>query len=93
MAQWVKNLTSIHEDVGFDPWPHLGVAASYCVGHRCGLDLALLRLWCRPAATPLIPPLAWELPYTEDVALKSQKKKKKKKKAKLSPSTFQYSGN
>ena len=33
-------------------------------------------LWCRPAATALIRPLAWELPYVVGVALKSQKKKK-----------------
>ena len=26
-------------------------------------DLALLWLWCRPAATALIGPLAWEPPY------------------------------
>ena len=35
-------------------------------------------LWCRPAATALIRPLAWELPYAPDVALKRQKTKKKK---------------
>ena len=44
------------------------------VGHRCGLDLALLSLWCRPAATALIGPLAWEPPYATGVALKRQKK-------------------
>ena len=35
-------------------------------------DLALLRLWCRPAATALTQPLAWEPPYAVDAALKSQ---------------------
>ena len=44
------------------------------VVRRCGLDLALLWLWHRPAATALIQPLAWELPYAADVALKRQKK-------------------
>ena len=37
------------------------------VGCRCGLDLALLWLWCRPAATALILPLAWEPPYATSV--------------------------
>ena len=36
---------------------------SCSVGHKCGLDLALLWLWCRPVATAPIQPLAWELPY------------------------------
>ena len=44
------------------------------VGHRHGLDLALLRLWCRLATTALIRPLAWEPPYAVGVALKRQKK-------------------
>ena len=44
------------------------------------MDLALLLLWCRPAATALIRPLAWEPPYAKGMALKRQKKKKKKKK-------------
>ena len=48
------------------------------VGHRCGSDLALLWLWCRPAAVALRRPLAWEPPYAMGVALKGQKKKKKK---------------
>jgi len=48
------------------------------VGHRCGSDLALLWLWCRPAAAALIQPLGWELPYATSVALKLKKKKKKK---------------
>ena len=34
------------------------------VGHRRGSDPALLWLWPRPAAIALIPPLAWEPPYT-----------------------------
>ena len=40
------------------------------------MDLALLWLWCRPAAIALIRPLAWEPPYAAGGALKIQKKKK-----------------
>ena len=46
------------------------------VGHRHGSDLVLLWLWHRPAAVAPIQPLAWELPYTEGVALERQKKEK-----------------
>ena len=48
------------------------------VGHRRGSDLALLWLWCRPAATALIRPLAWEHPRAAGAALKRLKKKKEK---------------
>ena len=41
------------------------------------MDLALLWLWCTLAATALIQPLAWELPYVTGVALKGKKKEKK----------------
>ena len=34
--------------------------------------------WCRPAATVLIRPEAWELPYATGVTLKKTKDKKKK---------------
>ena len=44
---------------------------SCCVGHTHGLALALLWLWCRPAAVAPIHPLAWELPYAAAAALKS----------------------
>ena len=50
------------------------------IGHRRGLDLVLLWLCCRPAATAPIRPLAWEPPYAAGVALKKTKDKKKKKK-------------
>ena len=40
------NLTSIYEDEVFV----LGLAVSYGVGRRRGLD-PVLWLWCRPAAT------------------------------------------
>ena len=68
---------------GFDPWPRSvgygsGVAVSCGVGHRCGLDLALLWLWRRLAAAGLIQSLAWEIPYATDVALKSKTNKQKK---------------
>ena len=39
---------------------------------------ALLWLWCRPPATALFRPLAWEPSYATGVALKRQKKKKKR---------------
>ena len=52
------------------------------VGLRLGLDLALLWLWHRPAASVPIRLLAWEPPYAMGVALSKKKKKKKKKKHK-----------
>ena len=52
-----------------------GVAMSCGVGRRRGSDLALLWLWCRPAATAPIQPLAWEPPCAAGTALKRQKKK------------------
>ena len=50
------------------------------VGHRHGLDPALLWLWFRPAAVALIRPLAWEPPYAASEALKKRQKEKEKKK-------------
>ena len=44
------------------------------VGPRRCSDPVLLWLWCRPAATAPIQPLAWEPPYAAGAA---QKKKKK----------------
>ena len=57
-----------------------GVAVSCGVDRKLGLDLALLRLWHRPAAIAPIGLLAWELPYAAGAALKRQKTKKEKKK-------------
>ena len=48
---------------------------------RRGLDPALLWLWCRPVATALIGPLAWEPPYAMGVALEKAKRPKEKEKA------------
>ena len=48
------------------------------VGCRCGLELAWLWLWYRPAAIAPIGPLAWEPLYAVSEALKRQKTKKKK---------------
>ena len=51
---------------------------SYGEGRRHGLDVALLWLWCRPAAVTPIQPLTWKLPYATGMALKSRKKERKK---------------
>ena len=48
---------------------------SYGVGHRQGSDPPLLLLWCRPAAATWIRPLAWELLYAANAALKRTKQK------------------
>ena len=46
-----------------------GIAVSCGVGRRHSSDPVLLWLWRRLAATALIRPLAWELPYAVGVAL------------------------
>ena len=55
-----------------------GIAVSYGVGCRRGLDPALLWLWCRLAPVALIRLLAWELPCAVDAALKSPPPKKER---------------
>ena len=65
LTQWVRDLRS-------------GVAVSFRVGHRHGSDPVLLWLWHRPAAAALIEPLAQELPYAADAAIKKQKDKERK---------------
>ena len=49
---------------------------SWGVGHRCGSDLALLWLWCRPVATAPIQLLAWEPPHAAGAAPQKQKTNK-----------------
>ena len=88
MAQWLTNPTRKHEIAGLVPglaqWAKGSGVAMICgVCCRRGLDLALLWLWCRPAATALIRPLAWESPYAAGAALEKTKKKKKKDQKKL----------
>ena len=80
MAQWLTN-PSNHEVScsipGLAQW--IKDPASCGVGHRCGLDAILLWLWCRPVATSLIRPLAWEPPHAMSAALKRQKTKQTNK--------------
>ena len=47
------------------------------VGCQHGSDLALLRLWCRPASAAPIQPLAWEFSYAAGAALKEGRKEGK----------------
>ena len=62
MAQQVKKLTSIHENVSSIPGP----------AHRVK-DLPLLQAAaCRSAVTDPIQPLAWEPPYAAGAALKKK---------------------
>ena len=55
-----------------------GIAESYGLGYKHGLDPMLLWLWYRPAATAPIRPQAWETPFAMGAALKSKKKEKEK---------------
>ena len=52
---------------------------SYGVSLRRGWDPELLWLWCRPAATALIQPLAREPPYAAGAAQEMAKRPKKKR--------------
>ena len=63
------------------------------VGRRRSSDPTLLWLWCRPVATALIQPQAWEPPYALGAAQensKNTKKKKKKKKKKKTLKLFAF---
>ena len=55
------------------------------VGFSCSLDLVLLWLWHRPAATAPIQPLAWELSYATGAAVKKEKEKEEKKMLRFIP--------
>ena len=77
VAQWVKNLMSIHEDMGLIPGlaqqiKGSSIPVSCIVGGRCGLDPALLWLWCKPVAAAPVCPLAWELTYAMGAAIKEK---------------------
>ena len=76
VAQWVKNPTSIHEDVGWIPGLVPWVKDPVRVGRRCGLDPLLLWLRCKPAATTPVQSLAWALSYVMAAALNRGRKKK-----------------
>ena len=58
------------------------------VGRRCGSDPELLWLWCRPAATAPIRPLAWKPPHAMGVALEKTKQKNQKVTFSLSPAEW-----
>ena len=73
----VKNPTRNHEVEG--SIPGLAVAVTCSVGCRHCSEPLLLWLWCRPVATVLIRPLAWEPPYAVGAAVEKPKSQKKRR--------------
>ena len=77
-AQQIKNPSSICEDSGSIPGltqgvKELAIAVSCGLGPRRGSYLALLWLWCGPAAAAPTQPLAWQFPYAMGTALIKKK--------------------
>ena len=86
LTQWLSRLRTRHglgEDAGSSVGEGSGVAVSCSVGCRRGSDPALL--WCRPASTAPIRPLAWETPYAAGAAQEMAKRPKKTKKQQKKP--------
>ena len=82
VAQGIRRRT-----MGFRVWSLAslsGLEIRRCCGlcRRRGSDPAFLWLWCRPVATALIRPLAWEPPYAMGEALEKYKNKQTNKQKK-----------
>ena len=74
MAQWVKDptvatRTQVRSQALLSGL-RIQCCCKLCVGRSFGSDLALLWLWCRPAAAVPIQPLAQELSYAAGAAVK-----------------------